>query len=84
MEEYALTERPSGETFVFILSDDAGNVYTKYRFDAKSRPLYEFRRLVFEGVKLDAASVLYLDVFYGEDVSESSKMRETFSVFDKY
>lgn len=83
MESYALANRPSGESFVYILSDDAGNVYTDYKFAGRSRPLYEFRRLVFEGVDLSTASVLYLDVFYGEDVSEKSKMHATFSVYDK-
>ncbi|MBQ8508834.1 MAG: hypothetical protein IJ493_02895 [Clostridia bacterium] len=82
MEKYGLTERPSGETFVFMLRDGSGKVYTEYTFAETSRPLYEFRRIVFTGVNFTALESLYLDVFYGEDVSENAKMNYTFVVYD--
>lgn len=82
MEKYALSERPRGEVFVYILSDDRGNVYTDYVFSAKSRPLYEFRRVIFTGVDLTDVEALYLDVYYGEDVSEDGLMNASFVIYD--
>ena len=82
MEKYALTERPEGEVFVYILSDDKGNVYTDYVFSAKSRPLYEFRRVVFTDLNLWGVDVLYLDVYFGEDVSEDGLMSASFVIYE--
>ena len=82
MEKYALSEHPLGEVFVYILSDDKGNVYTDYLFSAKSRPLYEFRRVVFTGVDLTDVETLYLDVYFGEDVSGDGLMNASFVVYD--
>ncbi len=108
MNRYALTDRPGGEVFVYILSDDEGNTYTDYVFAAASRPLYEFRRVIFQGVdlggiyltpeeqeyaKLHAADetaqipepetkTLYLDIYYGEDVSDDPLMSYSFVLYD--
>lgn len=108
MSRYALTERPGGEVFVYILSDDEGNTYTDYVFAAASRPLYEFRRVIFTGVDLDgiylteeqeayaatltaddadlmpepATTTLYLDIYYGEDVSDDPLMSSSFVIYD--
>ncbi len=83
MELYGLTERPHGEVFVFRLRDDAGNKYTDYTFAAASRPLYEFRRIIFGGVDLSDAETLYLDVYYGEDVSSDGLMNYTLTLYNK-
>lgn len=83
MEKYSLTDRPSGEVFVYILSDDRGNVYTDYVFAAKSRPLYEFRRVIFSGVDLSDVGTLTLDVYYGEDVSSEGRMNASFAFYSK-
>lgn len=108
MNRYALTERPSGEVFVYILSDDAGNTYTDYVFAAASRPLYEFRRVIFTGVDLSGiylteeeqayvkahaadetaelpepeTTTLYLDIYYGEDVSDDPLMSYSYVLYD--
>ncbi len=82
MEKYALTERPTGEVFVYILSDDKGNVYTDYVFAAKSRLLYEFRRVVFTGVDLTEVETLYLDVFWREDVSKDGLMSASIEIYE--
>ena len=64
MEKYELTERPEGEVFVYVLADDKGNTYRDYTFAATSRPLYEFRRVIFTGVDLTDVDKLYLRVYY--------------------
>ena len=82
MELYGLTERPSGEVFVFKLRDNNGNAYSDYSFAAASRPLYEFRRVIFGGVDLANVEKLYLDVYYGEDVASDGLMNHTFTLYD--
>jgi len=82
MEKYHLTERPTGETFVYILRDDKGNEYTSYRYVAAQRPMNEFRRIIFDGVDFTDVETFYLDVYYGEDVSEESPMSWTFVCYD--
>lgn len=83
MELYKLTERPSGEIFVFTLTDNTGVTYKDYVFAAKSRPLYEFRRVIFEGVDLTDVTTLYLNVYYGDDVSGAGLMNHTFVMYEK-
>ena len=82
MEEYHLTERPSGETFIYILTDDNGNEYTSYRFAAKEKPLSEFRRVIFDGVDFETTENLYLHVYYGEDVYDKSALYAVFTVYE--
>ncbi len=82
MEKYSLTERPSGELFIYVLSDNEGNTYTDYVFCAKRRPLYEFRRVVFTGVDLTEAKALYLDIYWIDDVSEDGLMNANFTIYD--
>ncbi len=82
MEKYELTERPDGELFVYILADDNGNVYTDYTFAAASRPLYEFRRVIFTGVDLTDVDKLYLRVYYINDVSGEGLMNASFAIYD--
>ncbi len=82
MEKYALTERPTGEVFVYVLSDDKGTVYTDYVFASKSRPLYEFRRVVFSDLNLWGVDTLYLDVYYVNDVSGDGLMNAQFEIYN--
>ena len=83
MELYGLTERPAGEVFVFTLTDNNGITYYDYVFAAKSRLLYEFRRVIFEGVDLTDVTTLYLNVYYGDDVSGTGLMNHTFVMYEK-
>ncbi len=83
MELYGLTERPDGEVFVYRLRDGAGNTYSDYTFASASRPLYEFRRVIFGGVDLADVDILYLDVYYGEDVSTDGLMNYTLTLYNK-
>ena len=82
MEKYSLTERPCGELFVYVLSDNNGNTYTDYVFSAKNRPLYEFRRVIFTGVDLSEVKALYLDVYWIDDVSKDGLMNANFTIYD--
>ncbi len=82
MTKYGLTERPTGETFVYILTDDDGTKYTSYRFAAAEKPLSEFRRVIFDGVDFDATENLYLHVYYGDDVNDLSPLYCTFTVYE--
>lgn len=82
MEVYGLTERPTGEVFVYILQDDDGNQYTSYRFAARSKPLSDFRRIIFDGVDFEGVENLYLYVYYGEDVDDKAEMSAVFTVYE--
>ncbi len=108
MHRYKLTQRPSGEVFVYVLTDNHGNTYTDYMFAAASNPLYEFRRVVFTGIELDGiyltdeeqkyietlsgdenadmpkpeTTTFYLDIYYGDDVSNNSLMSYSYVVYD--
>ena len=83
MQTYGLTEKPKGETFVYILADQDGKTYTHYTFAAGQKPMYELRRVIFDGVDLSAVETLYLDVYYGDDVSKDGRMNASFVIFDK-
>ncbi len=83
MERYSLSERPSGEQFIFMLTDDKGSLYTKYTFAAKENAMYAFRRVIFDGVDLSDLDTLYLDVYYGEDVSPTCQVSANFVIYDK-
>ena len=83
MQLYSLSERPTGEVFVYLLRDSDGNVYTEYKFTAKSRPMNEFRRIVFTGVEFDPELQYDLEVYYGGDVSGESLIAKYFTLYDK-
>ena len=72
----------AGETFVCTLSDKNGNVYDEYKFISSSNIIYNFRRIVFEGVDFDNAGTLYLNIYYVSDISESSPMHVSFLLYD--
>lgn len=68
MSMYSLEERPQGELFVYILSDNNGNTYTEYTYAKTEKMIHDFRRIVFSDVDLTDVEYLYLEVFYKEDV----------------
>ncbi len=82
MQKYELAERPEGEIFVYILADNKGNTYTDYTFAASSRPLYEFRRVIFTDVDLTDVDKLYLHVYYIGDVSNEGLMNASFAIYN--
>ena len=56
--------RPDGECIVFTLEDGAGNVYDSYVWIPAKRWMYNWRRVVFEGVDLENASELTVKSYY--------------------
>ncbi|MCI8388294.1 MAG: hypothetical protein HFE63_07525 [Clostridiales bacterium] len=82
MDKYGLTERPVGEVFVYQLRDQDGNIYSSYRFAATSKPMSEFRRLVFDGIDFDGLTTLYIDIYYGNDVSSKAPLNATIIAYD--
>jgi hypothetical protein len=63
-DEFSLDAEPTGEYLTFALRDDLGNVYTAFEYVTDEAFIYNFRRLVFDGVKLDGSSTLSLEVYY--------------------
>lgn len=83
MEKYSMTDCPTGEIFVFRLRDGDGNIYTEYRYSAAKKPLNEFRKVVFDNVKVPGeGGILYLEVYYGDDVRDLAPMNVTLTVYD--
>lgn len=84
-EEYGLEKIPSGEVFVFTLTDNFGNVYTEYEIAEDSKNLYNYRRVVFDNVDMTAKKTveedgkqvekvfeeLYINVYYIDKVQLS-------------
>jgi len=64
MDDFSLKKEPTGEYLTFALRDDQGNLYTKFEYITDSIFVYNFRRLVFDGVQLDGCSYLRLEVYY--------------------
>ena len=81
MQLYSLSERPGGEVFVYLLRGDDGSVYTEYQFSAKSRPMNEFRRVIFTGVEFDPDVQYDVEVYYGGDVSDESLISKYFTIY---
>ena len=78
-----MTGCPTGEVFVFRLRDGDGNIYTEYRYSAAKKPLNEFRKVVFDNVKVPGeGGILYLEVYYGDDVRDLAPMNVTLTVYD--
>lgn len=57
MSDYSLSTKPDFEPFVFTLTDGLGNTYTEYKYISGSKNMYNYRRLVFDGVDLDSLIV---------------------------
>lgn len=64
IEDFGLDCLPDGEPFIFALTDDIGNVYTDYTIISDKKPLYNYRRIVFDGVDLADVNFFYLNIYY--------------------
>lgn len=81
-EDYKLGEKPQGEVFVYVLTDNLGNTYTDYEYFSDTKNIYNYQRLVFNGIDLNATKTveedeklvtkkfetLTLTVYYKDDV----------------
>lgn len=81
-KEYNLEKIPNGEVFVFTLTDNLGNVYTEYEYAVDEKNVYNYRRVIFDGIDMNASKTfeedgkqvekvfeeLYINVYYAEDV----------------
>lgn len=67
-ERYALSEDPTGEIFFFALEGVGEDYITDYSYTVSKRFTYEYRRLVFRNVDLSSADLVYLNIYYIEDV----------------
>ncbi len=89
MQEYDLQEKPIGETFVYRLVDNRGNEYTEYEFLTDSKNVYNYRRVVFDGIKMPqedsgeaVLETLTLNIYYAKDVL-LSKPYATLEIYNK-
>jgi hypothetical protein len=64
MADNGLTEPPAGEPFIFTLTDDIGNVYTGYEMVSDTKTLYNYRRMVFDGVDFTDVNFFYINIYY--------------------
>ncbi len=61
IKDYNLEKTPTGELFVFTLSDNLGNVYTEYTYTEDKMNMYNYRRVVFESVDMNATKTVEED-----------------------
>ena len=57
LEDYSLSDEPEFEPFVFTLTDGMGNTYTEYKYISGTKNMYNYRRLVFDGIDLNSLIV---------------------------
>ena len=57
IQEYSLSGEPDFEPFVFTLTDGLGNTYTEYKYISGKKNMYNYRRLVFDGIDLNSLIV---------------------------
>ncbi len=95
---YNLDSLPSGELFFFALEGvgaDGSEYAYEYRYTSSARFTYEYRRLVFSNVVLPDDGVVYLNVYYVDDVtlssplvlypdSENNSVTVTLPIYDSY
>ena len=93
--EYSLEKIPSGEVFVYTLSDNLGNTYTEYTTASDKKNMYNYRKVIFDGIDMNATKTetkdgktselkfeeLYINVYYAEDV-DLSKPYSKMTVYD--
>lgn len=85
MDDFSLESEPTGEYLTFALRDDAGNLYTAFEYITDEAFVYNFRRLVFDGVNLDECNTLKLEVYYTGYVNYdiSSAPLNTVTVYER-
>ncbi len=57
------------ETYVFVLKDNLGNVYTDYSYTKDSRSGYTYRHLIFDNVTTEDVTEIKLHVYYVGDAN---------------
>jgi len=71
-KDYALPSVPSGEVYAFTLTDNLGNEYKDYSFTSGTKSVYNYRRLLFDGIKFDNVTMLTLNIYFIDDVTYGS------------
>lgn len=70
------------EDFVFVITDENGNVYKSYKYIASSNLLYNFRRVIFEGIDLENCGSLYFGIHYIDDANDLCPMTRRYKLID--
>lgn len=73
-ERYALSDNPTGDIFFFALEGVGEDYITDYSYTVTKRFTYEYRRLVFRNVDMSSADLVYLNIYYIEDVRLNSPL----------
>ncbi len=81
--EYGLESLPSGENFIYILTDANGNEYTDYSFKALSKNVYNYRQLIFDGVDYESAGTLTVEMYYVGDVDKTKGPIASILIYDE-
>ena len=63
-EEFSLDSEPEGEFLTFALRDEFDNLYIEYLYITDSAFVYNYRRLIFDGVDLTESTKLNLEAYY--------------------
>ncbi len=94
-EEYNLDNLPDGEVFVYALTDNLGNIYSQYEYAVDKKNLYNYRRILFENIDMQATKEtvnkngekviqefesLYLNIYYKDDIN----FEEPYGVLEVY
>ena len=74
-EDYGLESLPDGETYVFMLRDNFGNVYKDYHYTSDEKGGYLYRHVIFDGVTMEDVTKLVLEAYYIGDVREQESVR---------
>ncbi len=80
MQEYSLSEEPKDEAFVFTITDGTGNTYTEYKYISATKNMYNYQRLIFDGV--DLKSLIVEEPTFNATEEEIKKFEE--DTKDKY
>lgn len=76
------TEATKGtETYVFVLKDNLGNVYTDYEYVSDARSGYTYRHLIFDNVTIEDVTEIKLHVYYAGDVQTEIDGRHVLYAF---
>ncbi|MCL2517568.1 MAG: hypothetical protein FWF15_03295 [Oscillospiraceae bacterium] len=65
--DYNLEKDPVGEPFIYILYDSNGNIYRNYQYISDRKLLYNYKRIIFDGIDL-TADEFHVDIYYCDDV----------------
>jgi len=82
-EHYKLPDIPVGEAFIYILKDANGNEYRDYSFKGMTKNVYNYRQLIFDGIDLQNAGTLTLDIYYIDEVNFTYSPYATILIYDE-